>query len=127
MVQKLTRLTSLALVSILLLIFFVTLASVLHARAAIAGGALQFPTICLEQRHFDAWKSGQFPKQRTTDIVAGKVRAFYLERSGHRRISEWHLRGAFAMLGVWVGYSTQERRRMALIAIASMPRCPFGR
>ena len=111
-----------AIVAIAPLAGFTGLASVLHVRSAIAAGALQEPRTCLEKPHRD-WRYGRYPARQRTWLSANQVRYHYL---GDRRaeLDGWHLRGMFAGLGVWLGYSAQQQHDMAMEVISAMPDCP---
>ncbi|WAT19207.1 hypothetical protein OZN62_06480 [Aurantiacibacter sp. MUD11] len=105
-----------------LLVFFTSLAAVLHVRAAIANGALDEPHICLNENHYD-WRKGDYPTERTVWLSADQVRYHHLQHS-QANMRDWHLQGAFAGLGIWLGYSEDRRQRMAERVVAGMPDCP---
>lgn len=114
-----------ALMLVALIAGFVGLAAVLHVRSAIAQGALDQPNMCLNKRHAD-WRTGNYLSTQTLRLTAKQVRYFYLDDENGSSTNR-HLRGAFAGLGVWLGYSDSEQRAMAEQVIAAMPPCPGDR
>lgn len=105
---------------------FAALVAALHARAAIANGALDRPVTCLNARNFDNWKAGRMPQLRMDGLLAQHIRAHAL---GRRRVSmgNWHLRGVWAQAGLWLGYGEASRKAMAMQAIGRMELCPRDR
>ncbi|MCB2089291.1 MAG: hypothetical protein R3E18_03780 [Sphingomonadaceae bacterium] len=111
-----------ALAGLLLLVGVATAAAALHARNAIANGALEKPVICLNARHYDVWKAGTIPPKRMDGLLAQQVRSYYLNDEAVG-MGNWHLRGAWAQAGLWLGYSKSQRQSMAMSVIKRMDIC----
>ena len=105
-----------------LLVGFAALGSVLHVRSAVAQGALDVPVTCLNARDLP-WRTGDIPSRQITNLTAKQVRSFHLDYETSYSTS-WHLRGVFAYVGTWLGYSAEERFDMAARVVTHMPDCP---
>jgi hypothetical protein len=114
-----TRFALSALVQLSLLVFFVSLGSILHVRTAIAAGALEPADACLTACDMERLRSG--PDQYLADWwISRRVYEYHIVENRRPGLG---LRGALAFYGMKLSMTPSERIEAAYTSMRPLPVC----